>query len=160
MMRASMVLYAEDDENDAFFMERAFSIMKERSRLRVVSNGQLVTDYLSGAGAFADREQYPLPALLLLDVKMPHMSGLDVLKWARARPEFDRLPVVMFTSSTQQKDIDFCAAHGASAYLVKPPRADQLADLMPHVLEAAMGAAPANRRLNLPGNQLPASRPQ
>ena len=80
------VLYAEDDENDVFFMERAFSKLQLRDALRVVPNGRAALEYLSGAGVFADRTKHPLPELLLLDVKMPEMSGLEVLKWARARP--------------------------------------------------------------------------
>jgi CheY-like chemotaxis protein len=153
-MQGRTVLYAEDDENDAFFMERAFAKMSERFALRVVTNGQAVKEYLLGGGAFADRTTFPRPVLLLLDVKMPLLTGLDVLRWARARPEFDHLPIVIFTSSTQQTDIDFCAAHGASAYLVKPPRADQLAELMPRVLAEASRPAAGKRRLAIPCNHL------
>lgn len=158
-MKPVTVLYADDDENDAFFMERAFARLDGHSRLRVVTNGVLAVKYLSGAGAYADRDAFPLPALLLLDVKMPHMSGLEVLKWTRAQREFDHLPVVMFSSSTQQADIDFCATHGASAYLVKPSRADQLSDLVPQVVAAALDQESIRRKLDLPGNQLPEPMP-
>jgi CheY-like chemotaxis protein len=148
------VLYAEDDENDAFFMERAFSKMKAEAQLRVVGNGRLVTDYLQAVGAFSDRERFPPPTLLLLDVKMPEMSGLEALQWARERGQFDDLPVVMFTSSTQHTDIEFCAAHGASAYLTKPSRADQLEHLMGKIIAATMDGTAGRRPLNVPGNQL------
>ena len=153
-MPSSTILYAEDDENDAFFMQRAFTRMGRRGDLRVVLNGQLATDYLTGAGSFANREGFPLPGLLLLDVKMPAMSGLDVLAWVRARPEFNALPVVMLTSSTQETDIAFCAAHGANAYLVKPSRADTLSELMTALLAAQPPDFTARRWLNVPGNQL------
>lgn len=130
------ILYAEDDENDVFFMERAFSKLNLGQALQVVPNGRLAVDYLSGAGAFADRAKHPLPDVLLLDVKMPEMSGLEVLKWARSRPEFQSMPILMFTSSTQRTDIDFSRRHRASAYLVKPSNAEHLATLVNKVLAA------------------------
>ncbi len=149
------VLYAEDDENDVYFMERAFNEMGARGDLRVVCNGQLATEYLAGTGAFGSREEFPLPGLLLLDVKMPEMSGLEVLSWVRQRPEFKRLTVVMFTSSTQPADVEYCAAHGADAYLVKPSQAGHLSELMPLVLAARTTEVEGGRRLEIPGNQLP-----
>jgi len=148
-----VVLYAEDDENDTFFMERAFAKIGARDSLRVVPNGQLATDYLLGAGGFANREKFPHPDLLVLDVKMPQLSGLETLECIRQRREFDGLKIVMLTSSTQESDVDFCAANGANAYLVKPSRADQLAELIPQVLTAA-SKAEGNRRLDLAGNLL------
>lgn len=148
-----VVLYAEDDENDTFFMERAFAKMAARDSLRIVCNGQLVTEYLLGAGQFADRGKFPVPDLLLLDVKMPQMSGLEALQWIRQRQEFEGLPIVMLTSSTQESDVDFCVQKGANAYLVKPSRADQLAELIPRVLAAASKAEGA-QRLDVAGNLL------
>ena len=139
------VLYAEDDENDVFFMERAFSKLKRRGALQVVTNGRAAVDYLSGAGAFSDRTRHPLPDLLLLDVKMPEMSGLEVLKWARERAEFARMPILLFTSSTQHADIAFSRQHGASAYLVKPSNAEQLIGLVEKIC-----AAYANRTEDAP----------
>lgn len=155
-MENKRVLYAEDDENDAFFMERAFTEMGAGGCLRVVCNGELATEYLAGTGAFGSRAEFPIPDLLLLDVKMPEMSGLEVLSWVRQRPEFKRLTVVMFTSSTQPADVEYCAAHGADAYLVKPSQAARLKDLMPLVLAARMTEVEGRRRLEIPGNQLSA----
>jgi CheY-like chemotaxis protein len=130
MTSRSTVLYAEDDANDAFFMEVAFEDLKRAESLRIVTNGKKAVEYLTGAGEFADRGKYPVPDLLLLDVKMPAMSGLEVLAWVRARPEYHGLPVVIFSSSTQDSDIEFCRTHGANAYLVKPSNADNLAVLV------------------------------
>ena len=149
------VLYAEDDENDAFLMQRAFAKIGEHEALRIVRNGQLATEYLSGMGAFGSRKEFPLPDMLLLDVKMPKMSGLEVLQWIRERPAFNALTVVMLTSSTQPADVQFCADHGANAYLVKPCRSDLLYDLMPKVLTAGVTESAGVRRLEIPGNQLP-----
>lgn len=154
-MPSSTILYAEDDENDAFFMQRALTRMGRRGDLRVVQNGELATCYLSGTGNFARREEFPLPGWLLLDVKMPAMSGLEVLAWVRQRAEFNGLPVVMLTSSTQQTDVEFAAAHGANAYLVKPSRADSLPELLTALLAAPRPEIMAGSRLDIPGNQLP-----
>jgi CheY-like chemotaxis protein len=146
-----LVLYAEDDENDAFFMLRAFAKMKRPATLRVVRNGRQAIEYLEGGGTFSNRQEHPLPALLLLDVKMPEVSGMEVLKWVRARPGFARMPVTMFTSSTQESDVAFSRAHGANAYLVKPSNAQHLALLMEDLLSAAEACTP-EARLRVPGN--------
>jgi CheY-like chemotaxis protein len=138
MTARTIVLYAEDDANDAFFMEVAFEDLKRADALRIVRNGKKAVEYLTATGEFADRARFPLPDLLLLDVKMPAMSGLEVLAWVRARLEFSALPVVIFSSSTQDSDIEFCRAHGANAYLVKPSNADNLAALVQKI-DAALG---------------------
>ncbi len=151
------VLYAEDDENDAFFMRRAFAKMGGRYNLWVVTDGMRAVEYLSGQGPNADRTKFPFPLLVLLDIKMPVMSGLEVLKWVRDRAEFSELRVVMLTSSTQPADVAFCAANGANAYLVKSSNADELSLLMPKLLPSA-GESFAVGRLSVPGNQLPDAR--
>lgn len=130
------VLYAEDDADDAFFMRRAFVKMDAAVALQIVPHGQAAIDYLLGAGDYADRDRHPLPMLLLLDVKMPERSGLEVLSWVRAQAEFAALPVVMFTSSAQETDIDRSRQLGANAYLVKPSNATGLHVLMKAVLDA------------------------
>lgn len=151
------VLYAEDDENDAFFMRRAFAKMDARHSLCVVPDGRRAIEYLSAEGPYADRTKFPFPTLLLLDIKMPMVSGLEVLKWVRARPEFSELRVVMLTSSTQPADVAFCAAHGANAYLVKSSNADELSTLLPKLLPSANESLGVGR-LTVPGNQLPDER--
>ena len=135
-IRACVVLYAEDDPNDVFFMRRGFSKMGG-VRLHIVEHGGAAIDYLSGAGAYGDRTQYPLPTLLILDVKMPECSGLEVLAWVRARDEFATLPVVMFTSSTQGSDVAESRRLGADGYFVKPSNAMNLARLMESIVTKA-----------------------
>lgn len=120
------VLYAEDDENDAFFMRRAFAKIGPPHSLHHVADGHSVIDYLSGAGVYADRALHPLPALVLLDVKLPSLTGFDVLHWLRGRREFDDLPVVMITSSNQERDVHEAFANGANGYLLKPSNTDEL----------------------------------
>lgn len=150
------VVYAEDDENDVFFMERAFSKLKLRNSLQVVSNGRAAVDYLSGEGPYADRTKHPLPDLLLLDVKMPRMSGLEVLKWARERPAFQALPILLFTSSTQRADIEYSRAHRASGYLVKPANSEHLAGLVGKILAACEQPPAVGGLLRVEGNQMAA----
>src|SRR5690242_6664241 len=93
------ILLAEDDKNDIFLMRRAFDNAGFHNPLFVVHNGQEVIDYLLGTGLFGNRAKYPLPGLLLLDLKMPLMDGYDVLEWIGQHSEFDQMPVVVLTSS-------------------------------------------------------------
>jgi CheY-like chemotaxis protein len=131
----SHTLYAEDDENDAFFMQRAFTPLAHAS-LTIVPDGGVAISYLEGAGEYSDRVAHPLPRLLVLDIKMPHVTGLEVLEWLRKQEPFNALPVVMLTSSTQLKDIEFSRKHGANAYLVKPSQSRDLAGIMKRLTEA------------------------
>ena len=83
-------------------------------------------DYLSGAGNFADRGAYPLPAVMFLDLKLPFVYGHDVLAWIRQRREFESLIVIILTSSNEARDLSRCYALGANSYLVKPPTSEQI----------------------------------
>jgi len=120
------ILYAEDDENDVFLMKRAFRQAGIENPPEIVTDGQAVIDYLSGTNGYADREKFPLPTLLLLDLKLPIKSGLEVLKWIRSTPSCCTLPVIMLTSSNQNSDIHRAYILGANSYLVKPGKPDQL----------------------------------
>jgi CheY-like chemotaxis protein len=125
-MELRPILYAEDEENDAFFMKRAFHQAGVSHPLFVVSDGQQVMDYCAGSGRYADREEFPLPSLLLMDLNMPLKSGLDVLKWIRTQPAISTLPVIVMTSSVQDADIHRAYLQGANAYLVKPSKPEDL----------------------------------
>jgi CheY-like chemotaxis protein len=126
MINQRPVLYVEDDENDAFFMERAFQLAEIGNLLRIVKSGQLAIDYLSGIGKLGGPEERLSPCLVLLDLKMPLLSGLDVLDWIRATPSTNTIPVVMFTSSNQNKDIHQAYLRGANGYLIKPGKPAEL----------------------------------
>ena len=121
-----VILYAEDDENDAFLVQHAFAQAAITQRLIVVPDGRFAIDYLASQGAYADREQYPLPRLVLLDLKMPGVSGLEVLQWMRRTPQVSTLVAVMLTSSNQEADIRRAYAAGANGYLVKPGRIEDI----------------------------------
>ncbi|HZZ58993.1 MAG TPA: response regulator [Opitutaceae bacterium] len=128
-MSPAPVLYAEDSEDDAFLLQRAFTQAGVTHPLVVVPNGKAVVHYLSATGQYVDRAQHPFPRLVLLDIKMPHRTGLDVLCWIRQQPELRRLPVIILTSSAQDRDIASAYSLGANGYLVKPSNAAGLAQL-------------------------------
>lgn len=123
------LLLVEDNEDDVFLMKRALQSARIVNPLRVVEDGQEALDYLGGSGKFADRDQYPLPAVVFLDLKLPFISGHDVLAWIRQQKEFESMVVIVLTSSNEASDLSRCYALGANSYLVKPPTPEQLEDL-------------------------------
>jgi CheY-like chemotaxis protein len=129
MNQVYCLLIAEDDANDVFFLKRAFQEAEIHNQLHFVHDGQEAIDYLSATGKFSDRARYPLPALLILDLKMPRKTGMEVLKWLAEQPELRRLPVVVFTSSAHQKDVERAYDLGANAFVVKPSSNGRRVDL-------------------------------
>jgi len=123
------LLLVEDNEDDVFLMKRALKGARVVNPLLVVEDGQEAVDYLSGAGKFADRDQYPLPAVVFLDLKLPLISGHDVLAWIRRQRELESLVVIVLTSSNEPSDLNRCYALGANSYVVKPPTPEQLEEL-------------------------------
>lgn len=128
------ILLVEDNADDVFFMRRALKKAGIAALLQVVEDGQEAIHYLSGQGDYSDRQKAPLPSLVLLDLKMPRKSGLEVLEWVRRQPELGGLVVIVLTSSRQSKDVAAAARLGANSFLVKPPNVDELTDLMTVVL--------------------------
>jgi CheY-like chemotaxis protein len=122
-------LVAEDDENDVFFLRRAFQQAKIENPLHVVRDGQEAIDYLSGEGKFSDRSLYPLPHLFILDLKMPRKTGLDVLTWLQEQPELRCLPVLVLSSSAHRTDIERAYELGANAFVVKPASLEKRVEL-------------------------------
>lgn len=124
------ILYAEDEDNDIFFLKRALEIEGSPCHLVSVPDGKKAVDYLAGGGAFADRSRHPLPALVLLDIHLPRKNGLEVLKWIRQQPHFKSLPVLILTSSNRQEDMDGARQLGADGYLNKPSNPLKLTQLV------------------------------
>ena len=123
------VLLVEDDLNDVLLLQRAFRKVEVSVPMHVVHDGQAAVDYLDGRGVYADRRAYPLPSLVLLDLKLPCKSGHEVLEWLRAQPALKQVPVVMLTSSKEVVDINRAYDLGANSYLVKPVSFDDLLNL-------------------------------
>src|SRR5688572_12299591 len=97
------ILQVEDDPNDVFLLQHALTKVGVANPIQVATDGQQAIDYLKGEGRFADREKYPLPCLVLLDLKLPHVMGLNVLKWIRQRPG-SALVVIMLSASGEDAD--------------------------------------------------------
>ena len=129
-VRDDVILLAEDDPNDVLLIQRAFQRNHVANPVQVVRDGEEALAYLSGQAPFADRERHPLPVLMLMDLKMPRKSGLEVLEWVRRQPGLKRLPIIVLTSSNQSPDINRAYELGANSYLVKPAGFDSLLDLV------------------------------
>ena len=123
------ILLVEDNEDDVFAMQWAMKQAKIANPLQIVVHGQEAIDYLSGSGLYANRDQYPLPFLIFLDLKMPFVNGFEVLSWIRQQPALNTIPVVVLTSSDENKDHQRAYALGARSYLVKPPDPEALREL-------------------------------
>ena len=122
------ILLVEDDENDVFFVQQAMKKTGVLSPIHVASDGQQAIEYFKGAGKFANREEFPLPSLVLLDLKLPYVMGLDVLKWIRQQPQAATI-VIILSSSKDEADIAAAYRLGANGYLVKPPELSKLLDM-------------------------------
>ena len=123
------ILLAEDYADDITLLQRAFQ-RTEITDVAVVRTGDQAIDYLCGQGNYADRQAHPFPSLVLIDIKMPRRSGLEVLQWIRQESPFKRLPVVVLTSSQNIKDINEAYDLGANSYLAKPTDFQQLVKLV------------------------------
>jgi CheY-like chemotaxis protein len=128
--REGVILLVEDDANDVLLIQRAFQRTHVANPVEVVRDGEEALAYLSGQGSFADRDRHPLPVLMLMDLKMPRKTGLEVLEWVRQQPGLKRLPIIVLTSSNQSPDINRAYELGANSYLVKPAGFDSLLDLV------------------------------
>ena len=114
------VLLAEDQPEDVICIQHAFSKSKFLNPLKIVPTGQEAIAYLHGAGKYANRSEYPLPSLLLLDLNLPGHDGFEVLAWIRKQPRFDGLRVVVLTAWDHLPDVNRAYQLGANSFLVKP----------------------------------------
>lgn len=124
------ILVVEDNPDDVFLLQRAFRKANLTNPVQVVGDGQAAIDYLGGAPPYADRGTHPLPALILLDLKLPKRSGHEVLEWLRAQPGLRRVPVAVLTTSRESPDVTRAYDSGANSYLTKPVDFDALLDLV------------------------------
>ena len=124
------ILLVEDDPDDVLLTQRAFRKLGVPTSMQVVGDGEQALAYLMGGGDYADRERFPLPDLMLLDLKLPRRSGFEVLEWLRAQPGLRRLPVVVLTGSRESVDVNRALDLGANSYLVKPVGFDDLLEVV------------------------------
>ena len=123
------VLHVDDDPNDTALLEAASRKAGVLFDLQNVEDGEQAIAFLSGAGRFADRVRHPMPAIVLLDLKMPRSTGFEILQWIRHHPSLSQLPVIVLSGSELQDDIRDAYAAGANSYLVKPLGFDALVEL-------------------------------
>ncbi len=125
-----LILVVEDDVNDQSFIRRAFKQSGAVNRIAIVNDGEEATAYLRGFEIYADRLLHPLPRLIITDLKMPRMGGIELLEWMNARDEFRLIPTVVLTSSNDQADITRAFERGAKGYMIKPVQFGDLEKLI------------------------------
>jgi len=123
------ILHIDDDSNDLVLFQHACQKAGVRCNLQNVEDGEHAISYLRGAEPFADRERYPVPALVLLDLKMPRIHGFEVLAWMRGNEQLRATPVVVLSSSNHEADVKRAYDLGANSYLVKPVAFDALVEI-------------------------------
>lgn len=139
------ILVAEDDADETFLLNFAFSKSGVNAQLRFVHNGHEAIAYLEGHAPYDNPELYPRPNLLILDLKMPLLGGFEVLKWLQAQPKLKTLPVVVHSGSDMEKDKERAAKLGASAYYVKGFAPTDSVQLFQEVNERWLKPGPATQ---------------
>jgi CheY-like chemotaxis protein len=118
------ILFAEDSKDDAILTIRALTKSGFSNKLHHVLDGAQALDFIFCRGEYSSRNPKQFPKLILLDLKMPKVSGIEVLEQVKSNPETKSIPVVMLTSSNEGPDIERCFALGANSYIVKPVDSD------------------------------------
>ncbi len=124
------ILLVEDNRMDVELTLDAFREARLLNAIHVAPNGQDALDYLFGEGKYTDRTRFPLPSLVLLDLKLPGIDGFEVLRRIKSTPMLKRLPVIILTSSKEEGDRAFSYDNGANSYLVKPVSFDGFLDVV------------------------------
>ncbi len=127
------ILLVEDDDNDVLFMQIAFKRAGMSNPLIALHDGAEAIDYLSGTGQYADRDRFPMPCLILTDLKMPRMDGFDLLAWLKDHPEILHVPIIVLSSSNQPEDRRRALELGARDYWVKPSEIQTLMRIVEHM---------------------------
>jgi CheY-like chemotaxis protein len=124
------ILQVEDCEDDAFLLKRRFEKLGAPQTIITLTDGEEAVRYLKGEGIYADRNRFPMPWLLLLDLKLPKLHGYEVLAWCRSRQETKALRVVVVNDGTDLREIERAHVLGADGFLSKPPTEAQVRDLI------------------------------
>jgi CheY-like chemotaxis protein len=129
-MAEGRVLLVEDDPSDVRLIQRAFNNLPQTISIVRLKNGDDAVSYLSGDAPYENRAAYPMPSVILLDIKLPRRSGFEVLEWLRKQESgLKRMPVIMLTSSRHAADINRAYDLGANSYLAKPETSEDLQQL-------------------------------
>jgi len=155
----AVILLVEDRDDDVYLVRRALSQAGVRNPFFVVPNGEEALAYIDGLGKYSNRDEFPLPDIMLLDLKMPRMDGYEVLRVVRSRAEFKALRIIVLTSSEDLQDVNKAYELGANSFLVKPLEFENYAAMMRtlcsfwlHYSRDPIVARPADAALQKNGN--------
>ena len=154
MTTTELVLVAEDNPDDALLLRRALDKAGIIARVKIVADGEEMLLYLQGRGAYANRSASPLPSLIILDLKMPRKSGLEVLEWINENPDVAVVPTIVLSASNLEKDVRAAYNLGANTYFVKPTTFEELVETMRMVekyWKKAMKVRPDEKQAVSPG---------
>lgn len=140
------VLHIDDDPNDTTLLQAAARRAGAQFVLFNVQDGEQAIAYLSGCGEYSDRRTFPLPKLIVLDLKMPRATGFEILKWIRDHPELGDLPVMVLSGSDVNEDIRQAYGSGANTYVIKPLSFEALVSLAQSIDAVWLNSAPAAAR--------------
>jgi CheY-like chemotaxis protein len=129
MSDRALILLVEDNADDAALLRRAFIKARVMNPLHLARTAEEAIAYLGGSGKYANRTEFPLPSLVLLDLKMPGMDGFDVLRWIRQDPALKGLRVVVLSSSDDMRDVSTAYKLGANSFLIKPADFDRFVEI-------------------------------
>jgi CheY-like chemotaxis protein len=130
MIGPQTILIVDDSENDLLLLRAAFKTAGYGGELQTVRNGEEALSYLKGEGSYSDRDKFPLPIVVLLDLNMPKKNGFGVLEWVRTQPGLKRLAMIILTASMRDEDVERAFDLGATSFLVKPRNLDSLGAMM------------------------------
>jgi CheY-like chemotaxis protein len=147
-----IILVAEDDEDYVLLIKQVFAKAHIPNPVYVVWNGEEVISYLKGGGKYSNRDEYPLPDILLLDLKMPRVNGFEVLEWIRQQPGLSALRTLVLTSSDQIRDVNKAYQLGANSFLVKPIDFEDFTHLSRLIADFWFKASRAPETFRPPGN--------
>lgn len=130
MKQNPTVLLVEDNKNDLFLTRTAFERAEFKNPLQEVRNGEEAIAYLKGHGPYWDRGRFPMPAVMLLDLRMPMKDGFEVLKWVAGQTGLKRMSIIVLSASTRDEDVEQAFELGAKSFLLKPGSIDELTTMM------------------------------
>ncbi|HTD65136.1 MAG TPA: response regulator [Candidatus Limnocylindria bacterium] len=130
---SAVVLNVDDNLDDVLLLKRACHKADAKFDVKFVEDGEFAIEYMKGHAPYNDRSKHPIPNLILLDLNMPRKTGFEVLEWLKANAEFRKIPVAIFTSSTNTNDIRDAVSRGADCYLEKPLNYENLIVLMERI---------------------------
>ena len=127
------LLVVDDNESDYHFIEMALKECRQKTRVRWVSSGAAGLEYLGGEGVFGDPAKFPRPDVVIVDLNMPGMGGIELVQWMRSHPVHRGTPALVMSSSSNPRDIEGAYGVGANTYFVKPTQFEDFVALFQHV---------------------------